>query len=131
MMNADLHSGIKAVPAINPSVKTDAETGVTIDRQGYRSAEVIVSTGAVAGDGDFGFKLQHSHTTETGDFTDVTAPDLLGSQIAAGMAQNSVYRVGYVGSRRYIRVVTLDNGGTSVAIGAVAVLSHPNIAPVA
>lgn len=131
MMNADMHSNIKVVQAIAPAVKTDAETGGTIDRQGFRSVEVVVNTGALAGAGDFGFKLQHSDTTENGDFVDVTSADLLGTAPAAAMTANSVYRVGYVGARRYIRVATLDNGGTSLAIGAVAILGNPNIGPVA
>lgn len=131
MMNSDMHSNIKVVAAVAPAVKTDAETGATVDRLGYRSAEIVVNTGALVGAGDFGFKLQHSHTTENGDFVDVTAADLLGTAPAAGMTAASVYRVGYVGSRRYIRVATLDNGGTSLAIGAVAILGSPNIAPVA
>lgn len=131
MMNKDMHSHIKVVAAIAPAVKTDAETGGAVDRQGFRSAEIIVNTGALAGAGDFGFKLQHADTTETGDFVDVPAADLLGVAPAAAMAANSVYRVGYVGARRYIRVATIDNGGTSLAIGAVAILGDANISPVA
>lgn len=127
----DMHNNIKVVQAIAPAVKTDAETGATIDLQGFNSAEVIVTTGALVSAGDFGFKLQHSPTTENGDFTDVPASDLLGTAPAAAMAAASIYRVGYVGPRRYIRVATLDNGGTSLAIGAVAVLGEPNNAPVA
>jgi hypothetical protein len=47
------------------------------------------------------------------------------------MTATTVYRVGYIGSRRYVRVVTLDSGGTSVVIGAVAILGNPHLAPVA
>lgn len=131
MMNKDMHSSVKVLAAIAPAVKTDAENGATIDRQGYRSAEIVVNTGALVSAGDFGFKIQHSDTTTSGDFTDVPAGDLLGTAPAAAMAANSVYKVGYVGAKRYIRVVTIDNGGTSLAIGAVAILGHPNLGPVA
>lgn len=127
----DMHSNIKVVAAIAPAVKTDAESGAAIDLQGYRSAEIVVNTGALAGAGDFGFKIQHSHTTESGDFVDVPASDLLGAAPAAAMTATTTYKVGYVGSRRYIRVATLDNGGTSLAIGAVAILGSPALAPVA
>lgn len=127
----DMHSNIKVVAAIAPAVKTDAESGAAIDLQGYRSAEIVVNTGALAGAGDFGFKIQHSHTTESGDFVDVPASDLLGAAPAAAMTAATTYKVGYVGSRRYIRVATLDNGGTSLAIGAVAILGSPALAPVA
>jgi hypothetical protein len=127
----DMHNNIKVVAAIAPAVKTDAETGGTIDLRGFGSAEIVVNTGALVGAGDFGFKLQHSHTTENGDFSDVTGADLLGTAPAAAMTAASVYKVGYVGGRRYIRVATLDNGGTSLAIGAVAILGEPQIAPAA
>lgn len=127
----DLHNNVKAVQAIAPAVKTDAESGATIDLQGYRSCEIVVNTGALAGAGDFGFKLQHSHTTTGGDFVDVPAADLLGVAPAAAMTASTVYRVGYVGFRRYVRVATIDNGGTSLAIGAVAILGNPALAPVA
>lgn len=127
-MKDNFHN-IKTVAAIAPAVKTDAENGAAIDLRGFNSATIVVQTGAIAGAGDFGFKLQHSNTTDNGDFIDVPAIDLLGIAPAAEMAASSVYRIGYVGSRRYVRVVTIDNGGTSVAIGAVAVLSHPAVAP--
>jgi len=127
----DMHSNIKAVAAIAPAVKTDAEDGAAIDLLGFRSAEIVVNTGALVGAGDFGFKIQHSHTATGGDFVDAPATDLLGTPPAAAMTAASVYRVGYVGSRRYVRVVTIDNGGTSLAISAVAVLGNPAIAPVA
>ena len=127
----DLHNNMTAVAAIAPAVKTDAENGAAIDLRGFGSAEIVVQTGAIAGAGDFGFKLQHSHTTTSGDFVDVPAADLLGTAPADGMTENTVYRIGYVGPRRYIRVATLDNGGTSVVIGATAILGHPAVAPVA
>jgi len=127
----DSFNNLKTVAAIAPGVKTDAENGAAIDLRGFGSATVVVQTGAIAGAGDFGFKLQHSHTTTSGDFVDVPAGDLLGTGQAGPMEATSVYKVGYIGPRRYIRVATIDNGGTSVAIGATAILGHPAVAPVA
>jgi len=130
-MRKDAYSNVKVVPAINPAVKTDAENGATIDRKGYDSALIVVQTGAIVSAGDFGFKLHHSNTTENGDFVDVTAADLIGTPPAAAMTATTAYRASYIGKRRYIRVSTIDNGGTSVVIGAVAVLGSPHLAPVA
>lgn len=129
-MRKDSHSNVKAVAAINPAVKTDAENGATIDLKGFASALVIVQTGAIAGAGDFSAKLQHSDTTDNGDFADVPAADQVGT-IPGTMAATSVYRVGYLGKKRYLRVATIDNGGTSVVIGATAILGMPHHAPVA
>lgn len=125
----DSYHSVQAVQAIAPAVKTDAENGASIDLAGYGSALIVVTTGAVAGDGDFSFKLQESDASGSG-FTDVAADDVLGSAPAT-MDATSAYRVGYIGSKRYIRVATVDNGGTSVAIGAVAILGSPAVAPVA
>jgi len=127
----DTFHNLKAVAAIAPAVKADAENGGAIDLRGFNSALIVVHTGAVVSDGDFGFKLQHSDTTDNGDFEDVPAGEMLGEAPDAEMDATSVYTVGYVGGRRYVRVATIDNGGTSVAIGAVAILGHPAVAPVA
>lgn len=127
----DTFHNLKAVAAIAPAVKTDTEDGAAIDLRGFNSALVVVNTGAIVSAGNFGFKLQESDTTTSEDFDDVAADDILGTAPASGMSSASVYTVGYIGKKRYIRVVTIDGGGTSVAIGAVAILGHPALAPVA
>ena len=90
------------------------------------------NTGAVAGSGNFGAKLQESDTTTGGDFTDVAAADQLGA-FPAALAASTTYRVGYIGSKRkrYIRVVLTKASGTSIAAGAVAILSHGEREPIA
>lgn len=124
----DLHSSIKAVQAIVPAVKTAAGDGTTIDTRGFASLEFVVTTGAVAGDGDFGIAVQHSLNGT--DWVAVPAGDLLGS-IPATLPANSTYRVGVTSGARYYRANVTKEGGTSLAIGAVALLGHPSLAPVA
>ena len=128
----DTYHDNKAVTVIAPAVKAAAENGAAIDLSGFDSALIVINTGAVAGSGDFGLKLQESDTTTSGDFTDVAAADQLGT-IPATLAADSTYRVGYIGSKRkrYIRAVVTKAGGTSIALSASAVLGHPAIAPVA
>ena len=91
---------------------------------------VAINTGAIVTAGDFTTKLQESDTTTSGDFADVAAADLLGT-FPASLAADSVYKVGYVGTKRYVRTVTTKNGGTSVAAGIMVVIGHPSDAPVA
>jgi hypothetical protein len=115
--------------AIVPAVKAAAENGTTIDLQGFGSALFSINTGAIASAGDFGVKLQESNTTTSGDFTDVAAGDMLGG-IDATLAENTTYDVGYTGRKRYVRLAVTKAGGTSIALGAVAVLGHAAVSPI-
>lgn len=128
----DTFHSFKTVAACAPAVITAAADGPVIDLAGFDSALVVVNTGAIAAAGDFAVKLQESDTTTGGDFTDVAAADMHGS-FPASLAASSVYRVGYIGSKRkrYIRIAISKGGGTSIALGAVAVLGHAHIEPVA
>ncbi len=121
----------KAVQAIAPAVLTANTNGASIDLKGFDSALFVINTGAIDAAGDFTVKLQESDTGTNG-WTDVDAADLLGS-VPATLAANAAYRIGYIGSKRkrYVRAVATKAGGTSIAAGVVAILGHPNIAPVA
>lgn len=127
----DTYHDNKAVLALAPAVAAAAVDGNAIDLKGFDSALIIINTGAIVGAGDFGAKLQESDDPATG-YTDVAAADQLGT-LPVTLATSSTYRVGYIGSKlkRYIRVSVTKAGGTSIAIGASAVLGHPHLAPVA
>lgn len=126
----DLASNIGAVLALSPAVQAATIKGNTIDTNGFESVAFIVNTGAIASAGDFGLKLQESDTTTDGDFTDVAAGDLVGTLPATVTADGS-FKQSYIGHKRYVRLVATKNGGTSVAIGAVAVLGGAHQRPVA
>lgn len=130
MARKDTFSDHKVVPALAPSVASAAVNGAAIDLVGFNSILFAINTGAVTGDGDFAVKIQHSNTSTPSDFEDAPAVSVLGAAPAT-LAADSAYRVGYVGGRRYARLVTTKAGGTSIAIGAVAVLGEPAVAPVA
>ncbi|WHZ35751.1 hypothetical protein [Sagittula sp. MA-2] len=126
----DIYSDLGVVQDMIPAVQSATATGSAIDLQGYNSALVVVTTGAIVSAGDFTTKLQESDTTTGGDFTDVAAADLIGS-FPASLEASSIVKVGYRGNKRYIRTVTTKNGGTSIAAGIVVVKGHPYDAPVA
>ena len=127
-MRNDAYSNVATVLALAPSVKTAAGDGVTIDRKGYGGLLFVVNTGAIAGAGDFSAKVQESANGT--DWTDADAEDVLG-KFPATFAATSAYRVSYIGKQRYARVSLTMTGGTSIAAGAVAVLTLPHMAPVA
>ena len=133
----DLKSNIGASESIRPAAHTATVTGETVDTRGYDSAMALVAVGAVSGTDDspsnpavFVVKLQESDTTMDGDFTDVASTDLQGT-FSTSLVQNTVERVGYIGSKRYVRAVITKTSGTSAAASAVIVLGDAHIKPVA
>lgn len=126
----DLFSNIGVAPALAPAVQAAATTTAALDLRNFGSVVYAVSTGAVAGDGDFGVKLQHSDTTTSEDFVDVPAA-LYESNAPETLEAASGYKFGYRGTKRYVRLALTKAGGTSIAAGATAILGHPAVAPVA
>lgn len=126
----DTFHDTEVVASLAPAVQAATLKGGTVDLQGFGSALMVVNTGAVAGAGDFAIAMQHSDTTTDGDFADVAAKDLLGA-LPATLEADTIYRQGYIGKKRYVRAVITKAGGTSIAAGAVFVLGHPAMAPVA
>ncbi len=118
----DLFHNIAAVPALAPAVQSAATTGAAIDLKGANRVAILVNTGAIVSSGDFGVKLQESDTTTSGDFTDVAAAQV-DTDAPATLAANASYRLGYRGFKRYVRLAVTKTGGTSIAAGAVAVLT--------
>lgn len=119
----DIRSELAIVQAMEPNVVAATDTSDPIDLRGYNAALVVVSTGAIAGAGNYTAKMQHSHTTTGGDFIDVTAAEQLGA-FPAVLAENSVVRVGYKGARRYIRTLVTKNSGTSIAADVLVIKGH-------
>ncbi|PWR24221.1 hypothetical protein [Zavarzinia aquatilis] len=126
----DLTHSIGPVQAVKPVVLTATDTSAAVDLAGFNAAGIVVSTGAIAGSGDFTAKLQESDTTTSGDFDDVAAGDLIGS-FPASLAADSTVKVGYVGNKRYVRTVVTKNSGTSIAASVVVIRGHADTRPVA
>lgn len=124
----DTYHTTKTAQAIVPAVKSAAADGTAVDTQGFGSLLFVVNSGAIAADGDFGLKVQESADNST--WADADTEVVLGA-FPATLEADSTYAVGYVGGKRYARLVLSKAGGTSIALGAIAVLSHPAIAPVA
>ena len=126
----DLVNNLGVVPVIAPAVLSATNTSDPIDLLGFDSAMVVINTGAIVSAGDFTAKLQESDTTTSGDFADVAAGGLIGT-FPASLAAASVVKIGYRGFKRYVRLVTTKNGGTSIAAGAVVVKGRAVNRPVA
>ena len=129
-MRRDIYSNIGAVLALAPAVQSANINGVAIDTKGFGSVAIVLNTGAIVSAGDFSAKLQESDTTTSEDFTDVAAAQVQ-SNAPATLAASSTYKLGYLGNKRYCRVVLTNAGGMSFAAGAAAIKGHPHDAPVA
>jgi len=125
----DLFSNIGARLALAPAVKTAAGEGPAIDLLSFGSVTFAVNTGAIAGDGDFGVKVQESDLSASG-FTDADA-SVVDTNAPATLTADGAFKLGYRGHKRFVRLSLTKAGGTSIAAGAVAVLGNPAVAPVA
>lgn len=136
----DLHNKITVVEALETIVVNDDTegTGAVVDLAGANAAELIVAVGqsgdTLSGSVKLDLKLQHGDAANLSDAAAVAAADVLGSWATGGIfatvdadgEDGTVYRVGYRGSKRYIRLF-VDTTGThtnGTPIGAVVVLAH-------
>jgi hypothetical protein len=125
----DLQSNIGVTVAVVPATLTATNTSAAISLVGFDSACVIINTGAIGGSGNFTPKFTESDTSG-GTYTDVAASDLSGA-FPSALAASSVYKVGYIGSKKFIKLVNTLNSGTNIVLGAVVVTSTASRAPVA
>lgn len=126
----ELYNDVGLVQALIPAVQSATATSEAIDLAGFDSALVLINTGAIASSGNFTVKLQESDTTTAEDFTDVGAANLVGS-FATALAADSLYKVAYSGTKRYIRTVATKNSGTSIIAGIFVAKGHALTGPVA
>lgn len=135
----DLHNNIGVTLLKEPvdAVHADCYSDI-IDHAGFGSLEILCVVGALTGvDGSNYLTpiLQESDTTATGDFTAVAAADMLGglfTKIDAASEDSLIQKRGYIGAKRYVRVL-FDYTGTGISagiVGAVSIVGHPQVAPV-
>jgi hypothetical protein len=137
-VRTSLYAQLLVQPTLNVATRTNGTTnGTAIDlwmnsvgRQAFRSAMVLVHTGTLT-DGTQTIEVQESD--DNSSWTAVADADLQGTEPAiAASADNTLYEIGYRGTKRYIRVVDVVSGATSGGtLGAVVVLGMARRLPVA
>ena len=108
--------GISIAPAV---IKIDT-TGTAFDLAQYSSATIVLTAGAYV-DTTFVFTLTECDTSG-GTYTDVASTDIVGTPISVETtsAAAQVGIIGYIGDKRYIKVVATKGGTASTGsiIGA-------------
>lgn len=115
----DIYSNIKTLQALAPAVQAATVNGASIDTLGSKSLAFVVNTGAIAGSGVCALTVEESDNGT--DWTAAPSSAVQGT-LPTSMAAASVYKVGYIGFKRYARIVVTKTSGTSIAAGAVAIL---------
>ena len=125
----DLYNHVAWDESVRPAVHSADATGEQVDLRGADSATILITIGAIVGTADdASIIIQESDTTTGGDFAAVADGDLLGAEPTA-LEPNSFHKVGYIGSKRYLRII-LDVGTETSVAGSAGVLSgHLSRAP--
>lgn len=136
----DFISKFKATLGFKPVVLTNVDTAqvsAIIDRQGFDSVTFLIQYGDLTdADATIAITMDHGEAANLSDAVAVTAAeDLLGTLAGAGAAaatdDNKVVKVGYRGSKRYVRLTATPTGNNAGAIGisCTALLAHPELGP--
>lgn len=133
MARNSVYTNVTARQTLPPAARTATANGTGVDRNVganmHRTAMVVVSAGAIT-DGTHTIEVQDSDDNST--FAAVADAFLQGAEPAVVAADdNKLFFIGYIGSRRYLRVVTTVAGATTGGIyGADILLGEPRRGPV-
>lgn len=140
----DIHSSVSLATLIGAAVISADNTPVSIDLRGFDAAEVLLAIGAggitFSGTNRIDFVLTHSDDDSV--YVPVTTVDMLGVTVASGGIIKSLisahaaaasYRFGYVGNRRFLRLLADFSGthGAGTPIAAMAMRGAANVKPTA
>jgi hypothetical protein len=135
-MLQDLCSDIKVVRGLSPVVATDNTALVSqiVDTAGYESLTWIIQTGTLAdADATFAVTMHHGDASDLSDAAAVTSDDLIGTLALASFTfadDNKQRKLGYKGTKRYVRLtITPSNNTGDAPIAVAAILGHPRLCP--
>lgn len=135
----DLHNNINVRPALNPVAATVDNTVYTtsiLDTLGFEGIELVLNTGTLADvDATFAVVLNESNDSGMAGSNAVATTDMLGTLALAGFTfanDNQCFKLGYVGSKRYIQAtVTPANNTGNVFLSGTWVMGYPALVPTA
>ena len=139
----DLYNNLEVVSIIDPVTVTNGGAPAAvgdIDLAGFNSALIVYSVGTevgtLSGTLYHTLKLEHADddgTGSAGDYSAVAAADVLGVTPSNGIIftiddpekDNAVYKCGYVGGKRFLKITAAEEGApTGCPISVVLVKGH-------
>jgi hypothetical protein len=132
----DMTHSVEHVVALSPqSVTGTISNAPVIDRAGYEAVDIAVLIGAIsAADGSnfLAVTLRESDNADMSGDGAVAAGDLIGSLPVINNTNmaDTAKSFGYIGNKRYLRVVFTETGTFSALVSADAVLGFPRHMPV-
>ena len=149
MSRREQYTAFKFFQAIPPQIADATVNGATVDLRGFEACTFLLNLGAVSSITSasyWAFRMQHGSASDLGfdgTWSDVDLSHVVMSASAAltsGIVfsvwsdtnfESNAFPVGYVGPRRYVRVVCEEKANLSTAaIGAIALLGYPEQWPV-
>lgn len=120
----DLHHSNEYKISIESQAITATTEGTIVDTAGYDGVEMIVNAGDFAFDGsnNVAVKIQVGDESNGSDMADVSNADLLlGNNIVIDNAadKQSVFKQGYIGTKRYVRAVFTITGTVNAPMSAI------------
>ena len=124
----DLKSNLKDGTSLAPAARTASANGTGVDLTGAGGVEILWNVGAIT-DGTHTPSIEESDASGSG-YSAVAAADLIGS--LAALTANTNQKVGYRGTKRYVRAVTTVTGSPSTGgvYSAVVLISGKRKRPV-
>jgi hypothetical protein len=127
--------------AIAPVVVTNntAQVGAWIDRSGFQSLTFAIETGTLTGTPTFTVLMEEANAADQSDAAAVADGDMISQvagtapEAAAGLGvaiSNNVAKIGYIGTKKYVRLTVTPASNTNAPLAAVAALGHAAVRPV-
>lgn len=145
----DLYNNLALVHAVVPVVGANgsAPAAVEVDLAGFNSAIIAWLVGAegstLSGSNYWNLKLEHADDDGTGvagSYASVAAADIQGATPVSGIIatvddpaeDNTLYKFGYVGGKRFIKLTIAETGtGPNLPQALLVIKGHPLDTPVA
>ncbi len=138
MENNDLFNSINLKRGISPYDHATGDTAVAsqiIDMQPNSSLTFAIATGSLAdADATFTVLVEEGDAANLSDAAAVADADLLGTEALASFTftnDDSVFKVGYKGMKRYVRLTITPAANTGAALLCVIAIVTPKLLPAA
>lgn len=135
----DQASNLKVARDISPLTQTNADTAIVgqiVDGAGFESVTRFIAYGNIT-DANVTLVtlLEEGDDAALADAAAVADADMVGTEVGVTPLlsnDNTQYKLGYIGSKRYTRLTVTPTGNDAgaISVSSVAVLGNPRHAPV-